>query len=119
MFQEIFPSLRDELLSLSRSKLPCEHLLKQFLYLNFVSNQKPILHFNNDCINHFNQSHTPIGIKVNTIDEYVDNMIFAIENYEFFKYDLSKFQKNIIKLREIYKIENSIDELRKSFTWKL
>jgi hypothetical protein len=82
-----------------------------------LSNQKPILHFNNDCINHFNNDSLPIGIKVNSIDEFVDAMVFGIENYDFFKDKLKVYQDNITILRDKYKIENSIIELKKSFTW--
>jgi hypothetical protein len=85
--------------------------------LESLSNQKPILHFNNDCINHFNDDSLPIGIKVNTIDEFVDTMVFGIENYDIFKDKLKVFQENITKLRDKYKIENSIIELKKSVTW--
>jgi hypothetical protein len=82
-----------------------------------LSYQKPILHFNNDCINYFNNNNSPIGIRVNSIDDFVNTMIFEIENYENFKDKDKIFQKNILTLRDKYKIENSINELYKSFTW--
>jgi len=82
-----------------------------------LSNSKPILHFNNDCINTFNTPDNPIGICCNTIDEYVNKMIDLIENYNAYAFDLKEYRNNIMKLRTEYAIKNSTSQLKDSFTW--
>ena len=78
---------------------------------------KPILHFENDCINSFNRLENPIGVCCNSIDQFVDKMIDIIENYKSYSLDFTTYRNNIIKLRDEHAITNSLAQLRKSFTW--
>jgi hypothetical protein len=82
-----------------------------------LSYMKPILHFKNDCINFFNTSDTPIGICCDNIDDYVGIMEDMINNYEPYKKKFELFRSNILKQRNKYQIQNSIESLKKSFQW--
>lgn len=86
--------------------------------LESLSYIKPILHFNNDCINTFNKHENPIGFCCNSLEEFVSKMEDIIENYEIYKFEFQTFRKNILKLRNEYAIENSLTQLRNSFTWE-
>jgi hypothetical protein len=83
-----------------------------------LSYMKPILHFRNDCINSFNTPESPIGICVDTVDEFSLTMKNIIENYSTYNHKFSNFRGNILKLRQKFAIENSITSLRESFTWE-
>ncbi len=85
--------------------------------LESLSYTKPILHFDNDCINAFNRNDNPIGIRCNSLDEFVSKMEEIIENYESYHLDFQNFRKNILKLRNECAIENSVTTLKESFTW--
>jgi hypothetical protein len=82
-----------------------------------LSYVKPILHFDNDCINTYNTKEMPIGFTASTIEEFVDNMASIIKGYNAFLSDRDCFISNIIKLRDIYSIEKSKEDIAKSFSW--
>nr|WP_321496405.1 hypothetical protein [uncultured Methanolobus sp.] len=85
--------------------------------LESLSYTKPILHFDNDCINFFNKSENPIGIRCNTLEDFVNKMEDIIENYESYRPEFQKFRNNILKLRNECSIESSVITLKESFTW--
>lgn len=85
--------------------------------LESLSYMKPVLHFNNDCINTFNTQDNPIGICCNSLEEFVDKMEEIIENYENYIPKFKTFRENILQLRQKYAIENSLTQLKESFTW--
>jgi hypothetical protein len=85
--------------------------------LEALSYMKPVLHFDNDCINTFNTKNRPIGICSNTIDEYVDEMVNIITNYPPYVEKCRLFRANILKLRNEISIESSTANIRNSFTW--
>ena len=105
---DVFLNLYD----ISRYRLSCTGSI-----LESLSYTRPILHFNNDCINAFNKHEYPIGICCNSLDEFVCKMVDIIENYEAYIPEFQKFRKNILKLRNECAIENSLTQLRDSFTW--
>jgi len=96
----------------SRYRLSCSGSI-----LESLSYTKPILHFNNDCINAFNKPENPIGICCNSLEEFVSKMEDIIENYETYIHEFQTFRKNILKLRNECAIENSLTQLKDSFTW--
>jgi len=96
----------------SRYRLSCSGSI-----LESLSYTKPILHFDNDCINAFNKPENPIGICCNSLDEFVCKMEDIIENYETYIHEFQTFRKNILKLRNECAIENSLTQLKDSFTW--
>lgn len=96
----------------SRYRLSCTGSI-----LESLSYTKPILHFDNDCINDFNRPDNPIGIRCNSLDEFVCKMEEIIENYESYRLEFQNFRKNILKLRNECAIENSVTTLKESFTW--
>lgn len=100
------------LYDISRYRLSCTGSI-----LESLSYTKPILHFNNDCINAFNKHDNPIGICCNTLEEFVFQMEDIIENYEAYIPQFQTYRKNILKLRNEYAIENSLTQLKDSFTW--
>lgn len=87
--------------------------------LEALSMCKPIIHFDNDCINEFNKAESPIGFSCTSLEEYVDNIEDIINNYAAYRSVFQVFRKNIIKRRTVCSIENSIPQLRASFTWLL
>lgn len=96
----------------SRYRLSCSGSI-----LESLSYTKPILHFNNDCINTFNTPENPIGICCNSLEEFVCKMEDIIENYETYIHQFQTFRKNILKLRNECAIGNSLTQLKDSFTW--
>ncbi len=101
------------LYDISRYRLSCSGSI-----LESLSYTKPILHFNNDCINTFNKRENPIGICCNSLEEFVSKIEDIIENYEKYIHEFQTFRKNILKLRDECAIENSLNQLRDSFTWE-
>lgn len=101
------------LYDISRYRLSCSGSI-----LESLSYTKPILHFNNDCINTFNNHENPIGFCCNSLDEFVSKMEDIIENYETYIHEFQTFRKNILKLRDECAIEKSLTQLRDSFTWE-
>ena len=93
------------------------HLSCSGSILESLSYTKPILHFNNDCINTFNKPENPIGICCNSLEEFVSKMEDIIENYESYIPEFQTFRKNILKLRDECAIESSLTQLKDSFTW--
>ena len=85
--------------------------------LESLSYTKPILHFNNDCINAFNKSDNPIGFCCNSLEDYVSKMEDIINHYESYTPKFQIFRENILKLRNDCAIENSLTQLKDSFTW--
>jgi hypothetical protein len=100
------------LYDISQYRLSCSGSI-----LESLSYTKPILHFNNDCINTFNKPENPIGIYCNNLEEFVCKMEDIIENYETYIHEFQTFRKNILKLRNECAIENSLTQLKDSFTW--
>jgi len=96
----------------NRYQLSCSGSIMESL-----SYMKPILHLNNECINFFNQTSNRIGICCPTVDEYIDEMVRIIENYQEVLAELNDYRNNIINCREKYDIKNSVNQLRDSFTW--
>lgn len=82
-----------------------------------LSHSKPILHFNNDCINAFNTIQDPIGFRCDSLNEFADKMESMIENYKDYVPQLEKFRKNISNVRNKYSIENSVNNFKNSFIW--
>jgi len=100
------------LYDMSRYRLSCTgSILESLSYI------KPVLHFNNDCINAFNKHDNPIGICCNSLGEFVNKMEDIIENYEAYIPEFQTFRENIMKLRNEHAIENSLTQLKDSFTW--
>ena len=100
------------LYDMSRYRLSCTGSI-----LESLSYTKPIMHFNNDCINAFNKHDDPIGICCNSLDEFVCQMENIIENYEAYIPQFQTFRDNILKLRNECAIENSLTQFKDSFTW--
>jgi hypothetical protein len=85
--------------------------------LESLSMIKPIVHFDNDCINQFNTIENPIGFSCISLDEYVTKLVDIIENYDSYKTVFANFRENILKLRYDFAIDRSVPQIRESFTW--
>lgn len=86
--------------------------------LEAISNSKPVLHFDNDCINSFNRPNNPIGICCNNMDEYVERVVDIITNYETYIPQFQLYRRNIMKLREALSVKSSVPRIRNSFVWE-
>lgn len=82
-----------------------------------LSYEKPILHFNNDCIDTYNTKEMPIGIRASSVDEFVDNMASIIKDYNAFLFDRDCFVSNIKKIKNTYSIEQNKEDIARSFSW--
>jgi hypothetical protein len=85
--------------------------------LESLSMIKPIIHFENDCINQFNTIENPIGFCCSSLDEFVNKLVDIIENYDSYLTTFANFRKNILKLRDDCAIDKSVPQIRESFTW--
>jgi hypothetical protein len=86
--------------------------------LESLSMIKPIVHFENDCINQFNTIKNPIGFCCSSLDEYVNKLVDIIENYNSYQTTFANFRKNILKLRDDCAINKSVPQIKESFTWQ-
>jgi hypothetical protein len=82
-----------------------------------LSYEKPIIHFDNSCINTYNTEEIPIGFCVKSIDQFVDSIAHIIKNHATLVSDSGRFKENISRLRERYSIEHSKSDIEMSFTW--
>lgn len=82
-----------------------------------LSYEKPILNFDNDCINTYNNQEMPIGFSASSIDEFVANMASIITDYDVYLSERDDFIRNIRKLRDVYSINKSKDDIKKMFNW--
>lgn len=78
---------------------------------------KPIIHLENDCIDFYNNKNLPIGISCKTDFDLAITIKTFIENTEFEAEKIGEFRKNILLVRDKYKINNSIKKFKKVFTW--
>lgn len=85
--------------------------------LEALSMSKPILHFKNECISVFNDASNPIGFSCSSFDEYVNKLVDIIENFDAYNTILDTFNNNIIIKRNLFSIENSISQIKASFSW--
>ncbi len=86
--------------------------------LESLSMVKPIIHFDNDCINQFNTADAPIGFRCETLNQYTDRLADIIENYDSYLDQFDQFRLNILACREKYSIDQSVSAIRDSFTWQ-
>lgn len=96
----------------SKYRLTCSGSILESLSL-----VKPIIHFDNDCINYFNKESLPIGYKCNTLLEYTDKLIDIIENYDSYHNQFENFRRNIEILRTNCSVAANAPQLRVSFSW--
>lgn len=96
----------------NRYRLSCSNSI-----LEALSYTKPVLHFNNDCVNTFNKPESPIGIGCDTLEEFVNTLTDIIENYPTYIPKFQLFRDNILKLRKELAVENSATKIKESFTW--
>ena len=93
-------------------KLTCSGSL-----IEALSYVKPILHFDNDCINTFNKKENPIGICCDSVESMAAVMEGIINNYSGYVPKLEGYRNNMLALRKQVAIENNLQQLRDSFTW--
>lgn len=85
--------------------------------LEALSMSKPIIHFDNECLNYFNKLDSPIGFRCFSFNEYVNRIVDVIDNYEKYQYEFAAFRRNIQQRRLECSIERSVPALRVSFEW--
>jgi hypothetical protein len=106
---DIFLILYDEY----RYRLSCSGSI-----IESLSYMKPIIHFENDCINYFNKTESSMGISCNSVEEYARIMEDIINNYQEYRIRFNEFRTNILQKRNMMSIENSAHHIRDYFTWQ-
>jgi hypothetical protein len=106
---DIFINLYDA----SRHKMGCSGSI--FEALSYL---KPVLHLSNDGYNFFNKKQKPIGFRCESLKEFVEKMCDIIENYNFYKKEITVLRNNIVDYRREYAIENNLEKLKEAFTFK-
>jgi glycerophosphoryl diester phosphodiesterase len=96
----------------SRYRLSCSGSIMEAL-----SQMKPVLHLDNDCINRFNTESNPIGIRCGDLYIMADKLQEIVESYSGYGPALDAFRENMRVVRRECSIEQSVDALRASFTW--
>lgn len=96
----------------TRYRLTCSGVLFEALSL-----VKPVIHFENQCVDQFNTAQTPIGVRCATFEQYIDAMIDIIENYRDRQNELARYRSGILSRREDLKGQNLTAALRQSFDW--
>lgn len=96
----------------SRYQLSCSASIMEAL-----SMIKPIIHFDNECVNQFNDPNRPIGFKCKSYEDYIDVLTEIIENYGAYHLKIQEFKRNIEAIREDHSIENNAIKLRKYLSW--
>lgn len=85
--------------------------------LEALSMMKPIVHFDNECVNEFNRPECPIGFRCHDFEDFVHRLVDIIQNYERYRDDFLKFRNNILEKRKQFAIEKSVPALRACFIW--
>jgi hypothetical protein len=85
--------------------------------LEALSYVKPVLHLDNDCINHFDRPSAPIGFCCDSLEELAMKMKDLIERYADYGPELETRRQNILTLRRELSIENLGDKVRSSLTF--
>jgi hypothetical protein len=93
-------------------RLSCSGVLFEALSL-----VKPVIHFENECVDQFNTAQTPIGIRCATFEQYVDAMVDIIENYSDRQDELARYRSGILSRREALEGQNLTVAVRQSFEW--
>ena len=73
---------------------------------------KPIVHIDNPCINFYNNSKNPIGLKCLTLEDMANNIKKLVENIKYTSKTLKIFEKNLKSVRNQYSIGSSVVHLR-------
>lgn len=95
-----------------RYRLSCSSSMPEAL-----SNCKPVLFLENDCSNFFSSKSLPIGEPFADLASLTGRMAAIIENFDSYRERLLEYRENILTLRERFDIRNSVDAIRKAFTW--
>jgi len=74
--------------------------------------KKPIVHINNPCVNFYNNSKNPIGLKCQTLEDMANTIKKLVENTKYTKSLLKIYEKNLTSLRIKYSITSSINRLK-------
>lgn len=82
-----------------------------------LSYVKPVLHFENDCIDQFDTPDRPIGMRAMSTQQFVDNMAAIILDFGKFTADARHYRENILVLRREYGMAEWAGELRNVLTW--
>ncbi len=96
----------------TRYRLSCSNAIFEAL-----SYMKPVIHFENDCIEQFSTEEAPIGFRCDDLDAFVGRLADIVENYEANRATFQTFRGSILRLREEYSIARSVPALRASFDW--
>jgi hypothetical protein len=72
---------------------------------------KPIIHINNPCINFYNDSKSPIGLKCQTLEDMAKTIKKLVENKKNTLSLLKIYEKNLISIRKKYSTFSSIAHL--------
>jgi hypothetical protein len=82
-----------------------------------LSYVKPVLHFENACVDQFNTPDRPIGMRAGSTRQFVDNMVAIILDFGKFSMDAERYRENILALRREYGMAAWVGELRDVLTW--
>jgi hypothetical protein len=73
---------------------------------------KPIIHINNPCVNFYNDSKNPIGLKCQTLEDMANTIKKLVENKNYASNLLKIFEKSLMSVRKQYSINSSIARLK-------
>ena len=73
---------------------------------------KPIIHINNPCVNFYNDSKNPIGLKCQTLEDMANTIKKLVDNKNYTSNLLKIFEKNLMSVRKQYSINSSIARLK-------
>ena len=73
---------------------------------------KPIIHINNLCVNFYNDSKNPIGLKCQTLEDMANTIKKLVENKNYTSNLLKIFEKSLMTVRKKYSIDSSIARLK-------
>lgn len=105
---DMFINLYDK----TRHRFGCSlSILELFSYL------KPVLHLSNPGYDFFNKPKKPIGIRTESLNEFVNMMYDMIENYPRYKKQLFIFRKNMLEYRMEYNIKSNLSKLKESLRY--
>lgn len=76
---------------------------------------KPILHFENDCINAYNTMDRPIGMCATGIYDYTMQIVYAIQDYSSFCLKRDYYVQNILEVRKQYSLHYNSSKLEQIY----
>lgn len=96
----------------SRYRLSCSGVLFEAFSL-----VKPLIYFENECVDQFNIEEAPIGIRCESFEEYIKTLVDLIERFREHEQLIWSLREGVLRRRQMLQGEDVVAAIRMSFEW--